>query len=148
MNFNPDPNKQAQEIKFSRKKTASLQQVVYFDNKPVKSTQTHKHLGMMLDSNLSCEHHIKSILNKVNKTIGPLRKYQLILPGHSLMTIYRIFTRPHLDYDDVIYDSAFNESFHQRLGSVQYNAVIAITGAIRGTFSRTRVGNLEIKTLV
>ena len=28
MNFNPDPNKQAQEIIFSRKKTASLHSVV------------------------------------------------------------------------------------------------------------------------
>ena len=53
MNFNPDPNKQAQEIIFSRKKTASLHPVVYFDKKPVKSTQIQKHLGMMLDSNLS-----------------------------------------------------------------------------------------------
>ena len=83
MNFNPDPNKQAQEIIFSRKKTASLHPVVYFDNKPVKSSQIHKHLGMILDSNLSYEHHIKSILNKVNKTIGLLRKFQLILPRHS-----------------------------------------------------------------
>ena len=39
--FNPDPNKQAQEIIFIRKKTASLHPVAYFDNKPVKSTQIH-----------------------------------------------------------------------------------------------------------
>ena len=45
MNFNPDPNKQAQEIIFSRKKTASLHPVVYFDNKPVKSTQNANILG-------------------------------------------------------------------------------------------------------
>ena len=83
MNFNPDPNKQAQEIIFSRKKTASLHPVVYFDNKPVKSTQIHKHLGMMLDSNLSYEHHIKSICNNVNKTIGLLRKFQFIVPRHT-----------------------------------------------------------------
>ena len=130
MNFNPDPNKQAQEIIFSRKKTASLHPVVYFDNKPVNSTQIHKHLGMMLDSNLSYEHHIKCILNKVNKTIGPLRKFQLIIPRHSLITIYKTFIRPHLGYGDVIYDLAFNESFHQRLESIQYNAVIAITRTI------------------
>ena len=37
-NFNQDPNKQAQEIIFSRKKTASSHPVLYFDNKPVKST--------------------------------------------------------------------------------------------------------------
>ena len=103
MNFNPDPNKQAQEIIFSRKKTASLHPAVYFDNKPVISTQIHKHLGMILDSNLSYEHHIRSILNKVNKMIGLLRKFQLILPIHSLITIYKTFIKPHLGYGDVIY---------------------------------------------
>ena len=44
MNFNPDPNKQAQEIIFSRKKTASLHPVVYFDNKPVIKEQFIKPL--------------------------------------------------------------------------------------------------------
>ena len=44
MNFNRDPNKQAQEIIFTRKKTASLHPVGYFDNKPVELTQIHKHL--------------------------------------------------------------------------------------------------------
>ena len=99
MNFNPDPNKQAQEIMFSRNKTASLHPVVHFDNRPVKSTQIYKHLGMMFDSNLSYEHHVKTFLNKVNKTTGPLRIFQLTL---SLITIYKTFIRPHLDYGDVI----------------------------------------------
>ena len=79
---------------------------------------------MILNSNLSYEHHIKSILNKVNKTIGLLHKFQLILPRHSLTTIYKTFIRPDLDHRDVIYDSAFNESFHLRLGSIQYNTAI------------------------
>ena len=92
---------------------------------------------MMLDSNLSYEHHIKSILNKVNKTIGLLRKFQLILPTHSLITIYKNFIRPHLDYGDVIYDRAFNESFHQRLESIQYNAAIGITGTTGGHHRRS-----------
>ena len=102
---------------------------------------------MILDSNLSYEHHIKSILNKVNKTIGLLRKFQLILPRHSLITIYKTFIRPHLDYGDVIYDRAFNESFHQRLESIQYNAAIAITGTIRGTSSEKLFQELGLETL-
>ena len=110
MNFNPDPNKQAQAIILSRKKTASLHPVVHFDNRPVKSTQIHKHLGMMLDSTLSYEHHIKYILNKVNKTIHFSRKFQLILPRYSLIIIYKTFIRSHLDYGDVIYDRTFNGS--------------------------------------
>ena len=39
INFNPDPNKQAQEFIFSRKKTASLDPVVYFDT----DTDTDNH---------------------------------------------------------------------------------------------------------
>ena len=132
-NFNIDCYKQAQEIIFSRKRTTSLQPVVDFDNRSVKSTKIQKHHGMILNSNLSYEHHIKSILNKVNKTIGLLHKFQLILPRHSLITIYKTFIRPDLDHRDVIYDSAFNESFHLRLGSIQYNTAIWITGAIKGT---------------
>ena len=147
MNFNPDPNKQAQEIIFSRKKTASLHPVVYFDNKPVKSTQIHKHLGMMLDSNLSYEHHIKYVLSKVNKTISLLRKLQLILPRHSLIKIYKTFISSHLDYGDVIYDHAFNESFLQCLESVQYNAAITITGATRGTSLEKLFQELGLETL-
>ena len=63
----------------------------------------------------------------------------------SSITNYKTFIRLHIDYDDVIYHFAFNESFHQRLESIQ-----AITEVIRGTvveaFSRIRVGNLENKT--
>ena len=40
---------------------------------------------------------------------------------------------PHLDYGDVIYDEAYNETFHQKLESVQYNACLSLSGAIRGS---------------
>ena len=43
------------------------------------------------------------------------------------------FVRPHLDYGDILYDQAFNNSFHDRLESFQNNACLAITGAISGT---------------
>ena len=50
--FNPDLTTQAQEIIFSKKKTVSIHPVVYFNNTPVNSTVTPKHLGMILDSKL------------------------------------------------------------------------------------------------
>ena len=40
---------------------------------------------------------------------------------------------PYLDYGDIIYDQPQNESFCNKLESIQYNAALAITGAIRGT---------------
>ena len=62
------------------------------------------------------------ILNKVNKTIGLLCKLQNIPPRSALLTIYKSFIRPHLDYGDIIYDQAYNASFHQKLELLQYNA--------------------------
>ena len=41
--------------------------------------------------------------------------------------------RPHLDYGDIIYDEAYNETFRQKLESSQYNACLALSGAIRGS---------------
>ena len=49
-----------------------------------------------------------------------------------MLTICKFFLRPHLDHGDVIYDSAFNESFQNKLEFFQRNAALAITGAIRG----------------
>ena len=104
MKFNPNPNKQAQRITFSRPKTVLLHSVVHFGNRPVKSTKINKHLGIMLDSNLSYDHNnTNSILNKVNRAIVILRKFHLILARHSSKTIYKIFIRPRLGYGDAIY---------------------------------------------
>ena len=50
------------------------------------------------------------------------------------MTIYKSSIRPHLDYGDIIYDQAYNVSFQQKVESTQYNAALAITGAIRGIY--------------
>ena len=71
------------------------------------------------------------ILNKVIKTKGLLRKFQNILPRSALLIIYKKFIRPHLDYGDAIYDQVYHASFHQKLELLQYNAFLAITGAIR-----------------
>ena len=107
----------------------------------------HKHPGMLLYK-LSYEHHLKFVLNKVKKTIGLLRKFQQILPRQSLITIYKSFIRPHLDYGDIVYDRAFNESFHKNLESIQYNAAIAITGAIRGTSSEELFQEIGLESLM
>ena len=148
MSFNPDPTKQAQEIIFSRKTSQRNHPGLMFNNSIVNVTSIHKHLGMIFDSKLSFDEHLKSVLKKkISKTIGLLRKLQGILPRTSLITIYKSFARPHLDYGDIIYDQTFNESFHQRIESIKHNAAIAITGAIRGTSSEKFYEELGLESL-
>ena len=133
MSFNPDPNKQAQEVIFSRKLNKPNHPSLNFNNMVVIQSTTHKHLGMILDTKLDFQEHLKDKLSKISKTIGLLRKLQKILTRLPLLTIYKSFIRPHLDYGDIIYDKAYNSSFYKNLEKIQYNSALAITGAIRRT---------------
>ena len=76
-----------------------------------------------------------------------LRKLQTTLPRNSLVTIYKDFIRPPLDYCDEIYDKIFNESWHKKLESAQCNVALAITGAIRGTNTEKLYQELGLESL-
>ena len=71
----------------------------------------------------------------------------LSLPRSSLLTIYKSFIRPHINYGDVIYDQPNNSSLSDKIESVQYNAVLAITGAIRGTSKEKLCQELGLESL-
>ena len=85
-------------------------------------------------------------MNKANKGTGIIRKLNNILRS-ALLTIYRSFIRPHLDYGDVIYDQSENESFSSKIESVQCNASLAMTGAIRGTSREKLYQELGLESL-
>ena len=147
MSFNPGPSKQAREVIFSRKHQKISHPSIYFNNNPIESASSQKHLGMILDTKLNFQEHIKNILTKVNKTIGLLRKLQNILPRESLLTIFKSFVKPHLDYGDVIYDRSYNNTFHQKMESIKYNSALAITGAMRGSSREKLYQELGLESL-
>ena len=70
---------------------------------------------------------------KISKGISVIKKLRHSLPRKSLMTIYKAFLRPLIDYGNTIHDQPQNESFSEKLESVQYKAALAITGAVQGT---------------
>ena len=120
------------EVVFSRKSDKLAHPPVLFNNVPVKRCSIQKHLGFHLDEKLNFNHHVKEKITKANKGIGVIKKLSNILPRDALLTIYKSFVRLHLDYGDIMYDQPQNESCN-KLESIQYNAALAITGAIRGT---------------
>ena len=76
---------------------------------------------------------LEQLQSKVSKSIGMLQKLSNRLLRFSLTTIYKSIVRPHVDYGDVIFDKVYNNSFQQRLESLQCKALLAITGAIKGS---------------
>ena len=118
-----------------------------FNNANVTQPIYQKHLGIILDSKLRFENHINMVTTKINKTIGLLRKLQNLLPRTALITIYKAFVRPHLDYGDILYEQTFNLSFQQKLESIQYRACLAITGEMRGISREKVYQELAIESL-
>ena len=141
MSFNLDRTKQAQEVIYSRKTLIQSHLVSTFDNSPVIKTTHHKHLGIILDEKLNFNEHLKEKLSKAYKRIAVLRKLQNIIPRISQLAIYKSFICPHLDYGDIIYHQPNNGSFCQKIESIQYQAGIAITGAIHGTSQKNYTKN-------
>ena len=129
MSFNPDPSKQAQGVIFTCKVTKVVHPPIFFNNKSVQQASSQKHLCLTLDTSLTFDEHIRGITSKVSKSIGLFRNLNNHLPGSSLISIYKSFVKPNLDYGNVIFDKAYNNSFQQRLESFQYKASLAITGA-------------------
>ena len=69
--------------------------------------------------------HLGIVFTRVRKTIDHLRKLNSILPRTALMTIFKAFDRPQLDYGHDQHDQAFNSVFDEKLESSQYNTCLA-----------------------
>ena len=93
------------------------------------------------------DEHLRAITSKINKSIVLLRKLNNRLPRSSLVTIYKSFVRPHLDYGDVIFDKTYKNSFQQRVESLQYKTSMTITGAIKGSSTERPYQKLGLESL-
>ena len=147
MLFNPDPSKQVIEICFSHKRDNENYPSLAFNDTKVQLANSQKHLGLFLDSKLDFNEHIENKINKCNKIIGIMKRLYLILSRKSLVTIYKSFIRPNLDYADIIFGKPFNESFKRKIQKVQYKAAFAITGAIKGISRDTLYQELGLESL-
>ena len=80
MSFNPDYTKPAYEVVFSRKRNETHHLLLMRNIVPIKGVPFHKHLGLILETKLSFNEHINTVLSKVIKMIALLQKFQHSLP--------------------------------------------------------------------
>ena len=92
MQFNPNTNKQANEVIFSRESNSS--NLTYPPPPPPPPPPTpypldQKHIGIVLDSKLSFNTHVAQKIKTCNKLIGLKKKLSINLPRNALLTIYK-----------------------------------------------------------
>ena len=67
--------------------------------------------GIILDSKLDFKFHVDQKIIKYNK-LSLIRRLSVNVPRKALLTIYKSFIRPNLDYGDTLYDKPENQNFH------------------------------------
>ena len=67
MLFNPDPNKPAQEVLFSRKNQIQVHPTITLNNVQVKRSSYQKHLGIILNEKLDFKQHNDSAIRDLFK---------------------------------------------------------------------------------
>ena len=91
--------------------------------------------------------HTKEKLRKVYKGVVLLINLSNKLPRQVLVTIYKAFIKPHLDYHDIVYDNPNNEIFINKTEKAQYDAALAIAGEIRGTSQEKLYAKFGLQSL-
>ena len=96
-------NKSIQEGLFSRKKKSQIHPTISLNNIQVVIASHHKYLGVFLYEKLIFK-HIDTTILKINKGISVIKKLRHSLQRKYLMTIYKAFLRPIIDYGDIVYE--------------------------------------------
>ena len=95
----------------------------------IERVRSYKCLGLKLDESLTREHHVSTIISKVSKVIGVLRRLKPLLPQSTLVMIYNSLAQPYFDYCSIVWDS-LGKGLGQKLQRLQNRAARIITELI------------------
>jgi hypothetical protein len=116
-----------EEVLISNKRAPSHHPMANLGGEPIKRVYSHKHLGLILASDLSWKDQITEVVDKANRRLGIMRSLKYKLDRLSLERIYLGFIRPLLEYGDIIWDSS--GELLSSLERVQMNAARIVVGA-------------------
>ena len=94
-----------QKKKKRKKKKVQIHPILSLNNIQVERAFYQNHLGILL-----MKQHIDSAILKINTGMSVIKKLRHSLPRKSVVTNYKAFLRPLIDYGD-IYDQPQNECF-------------------------------------
>eukprot|EP00745_Piridium_sociabile_P017481 TRINITY_DN2628_c1_g1_i3.p1 TRINITY_DN2628_c1_g1~~TRINITY_DN2628_c1_g1_i3.p1 ORF type:complete len:175 (+),score=3.43 TRINITY_DN2628_c1_g1_i3:72-596(+) len=128
-------------VKFNQSKTELMTisnqtipqtQPLRFDDVRLRESESHKHLGVILQNNCKWDLHIKSVLSKCRILVSCLRSFKHRLSRRALEIMYKSFILPHFDFSDIVWDNCTNQ-LAEHLENVHLDAIRTIVGTVRGT---------------
>ena len=101
-----------------------------------------KHLGVIIDENLSWNDHVQHIEKKVKPGLYYLNKARSLIPSNTLDMLYKSIIVPHFDYCNVIWGTCNQSSFH-KVQKLQNRAARISTGVGRYESATARLRTMK-----
>ena len=109
-------------------------------------THTYKYLGVLLDSKLSFESHIKKVSNDVSYRLTKLFRLRNMITENVATKIYKVMILPLMDYCDIIYASGTQGNLKKL--KVLQNKALRIIGKMQKRTNTENIANrLKIQSL-
>ena len=109
--FNTDPNKQANEVIFSRKLKSILIPLLLSTIMMLRNVLIRNILGIILYLKLDFDIQINKKIEKCYKVIGLIKRLSVSFSRKASLTFHKSIIRPHLEYGDILYDKPENQNF-------------------------------------
>ena len=141
------------QVKFNSSKTVALtisnkkmnnceESCLLLDGKVIENVNSHKHLGIILNSNLTWSDHIDHICERSMKHLDAIKALKYKCNRKTLEIFYFSFVRPIMEYGQILFAGAFQKDLN-KINKVEKEAKKIVTGAIRGCSSALL--DIEIK---
>ena len=102
------------------------------NNVKIKSVESHKHLGLILQSNAKWKLQVENTITKCAKRLNVLKSLQYKFKRPTLELLYKAFIRPCLEYGSDIWLNCTLEQ-KRELENLQLKAARIVTGGTKGT---------------
>ena len=119
---------------------------IYINNNEIQQVQSAKSLGVHIEENLSWSKHIEHIYKKVSPLLGLMRRIRNFVDFDTLITIYKAFVQPHLDYGCIVWDG-LDKSLVLKVQILQNRAARIITRSNWEVHSRDILASLNWESL-
>ena len=108
-------------ILFGHKKLADISLVI--KNEKLMRVYETKFLGIIIQSNLKWNTHIRLLQNKISKTVGILSRVKNTLTTAHLKTLYQSLVEPYLNYCCIVWASPVKTTMLETLHKLQKRSV-------------------------
>ncbi len=99
------------------------------EQEPIVVVQQHKHLGVIISTDLRWRHHLEQLLTSGKKRAGLIRHMSQYLPPHVSAKLYCYYIRPSLEYASPVWHGSITAEQALSLERVQASVARSILRA-------------------